>query len=126
MSWAEEKAGRELLNKWNASSQEIQISLTGERALWFRFEGTFSEFLKDKLHVAGVKCECVLDLSEVTFQDVVTENRIQQSELSPESYPESVTISLAPVGKFVLSTLPPLRADSRPNDASRPRAYPAT
>lgn len=115
MSSSEEAAALALISKWNDCSSEIQVVLTGGDEFRFRIEGAIEDWLDGKLRVAGSKCDCFLDLSEASFRDVVTEEGMKESGLSPETYPESVTVTLLPVGKFMLSALPKLRPDFRPN-----------
>ncbi len=115
MSSSPERAGRDLLNRWNDSSAEIQVVLTGGGVIGFTIQGIVSGFVDDRLGVVGSKCECVLDLTDADFIDVATEETLIELGLSPEAYSETITISLAPFGKLVLSLLPLLRPDPRPN-----------
>ena len=86
MSSSLERAGRDLLKIWNDSSIEIQVALTGGGVIGFRLEGKVEGLAAGKLHVIGAKCDCVLDLSDANFVDVVTEEGLKQLGLSPEAY----------------------------------------
>jgi hypothetical protein len=116
MSSSDENAGRALLNRWNAVSAEIQVSFTTEGgAIGFRIEGIVSAFAEDRLFVSGSRCECFVNLSDGSFRDVVSREGLERLGLPTETYGESATVSLAPHGRCVLTALPQLRPDPRPN-----------
>jgi hypothetical protein len=118
MSSSEESAGWIVLNRWKAIPTEIQVSFADAMGrIGFRMEGTVS-FSNSRLVVEGNKGECFLDLTDLSeddFKDVVTNEELEGAGLSTESYSESVTVTLVPLGDCVLTALPPLRPSSQPN-----------
>jgi hypothetical protein len=116
MSSSDVKAGKELVNKWAAIPAEIQISFRVDGIAGATFTGTIDALADDRLSLAGGKGNAFLDLSYVEdARDVLTDEGLRRSGLSPESYGECVTFSL-PLGvKVTLVALPRLRPSARPD-----------
>jgi len=117
MSSSQDSLGFALLNKWKASSSEIQVSFsTADSIALVTGKGVVIELSSDgQLLVESSKFRAFLNLSNASFETVITAEGIEQSGLSPEAYGESITISLPPLGKCELSALPRLQPAIHPN-----------
>jgi hypothetical protein len=95
MRSSEDIEGFKLLNKWKNSGAEIQMSFTGIGAkLSISGTGVIVGSDSEVLRFSGAGFELVLDLSDVAFEHVGTEEIFRLAGLDPSQYPESVEIWL--------------------------------
>jgi len=116
MSSSAVAAGRELVKKWAAACAEIQVSFRVNGVAGATFTGKIDGFDDSRLSVGGDKGRAFVDLSYVeNARDVLTEEALIRSGLSPESYGECVTFSL-PLGcEVTFVCLPRLRPSDESN-----------